>query len=102
MLFLLTTGCQTYQIKDFKAGVTLPYSEACYFKYVMSKRSEEYPKRKCEEIKKRSLIITSDDWKVIRENFQSNCALVQCKQLVGKFDQLFLSIDSALSKVPVP
>ena len=87
-------------IHDFKAGVTLPYSEDCYFKYVVSPRKVRMDKLKCEEIKKRSLIITSDDWKVIRQNFQENCQVLQCKQLVGQFDQLFLELDGALDKIP--
>jgi hypothetical protein len=87
-------------IYDFKAGVTLPFSEDCYFKYVLSPREEIVDRLKCAAIKKRSLIITSEDWKVIRKNFQENCQVLQCKQLVGQFDQLFQVIDGALDKIP--
>lgn len=95
-------GCTTYSIQDFKAGVTLPFSSDCYFKYVISDRHIRYDKVQCEQIKKRSLVITSDDWKIIRKSFQDNCQMVQCQQLVGQFDQLFLVIDKALQSVPVP
>lgn len=88
------------QIQDFKAGVTLPYSSDCYFKYVISPREARYDKAKCEAIKKRSLIITSEDWKIIRKNFQENCQILECKQLVGQFDQLFLVIDKSLQLIP--
>lgn len=88
------------QIQDFKAGVTLPYSEDCYFKSVLTPESVRYPKAKCDSIKKRSLIITSDDWRIIRANFQNNCQVLQCKQLVGQFDQLFLTIDKNLRLIP--
>lgn len=88
------------QIQDFKAGVTLPYSEDCFFKYVISPRESRYDKAQCEIIKKHSLIITSEDWKIIRKNFQDNCQVLQCKQLVGQFDQLFLVIDKNLQLIP--
>ncbi len=100
ILALSLSACAEMSITDFKAGVTLPYSEDCYFKYVISPRESRYDKVKCEEIKKHSLIITSDDWKIIRKNFQENCQVLQCKQLVGQFDQLFLVIDKALDKLP--
>lgn len=87
-------------IQNFKAGVTLPYSEDCYFKYVLSPDSQRYEKAKCEIIKKHALIITSDDWKIIRKNFQDNCQVLECKQLVGQFDQLFLTIDKSLQLIP--
>ncbi len=88
------------QIQDFKAGVTLPYSEDCFFKAVLSPDEIRYPKDECDKIKKRSLIITSDDWKIIRKNFQDNCQAMQCQQLVGQFDQLFLVIDKDLQLIP--
>jgi hypothetical protein len=88
------------QIHDFKAGVTLPYSEDCYFKYVLSPNNIRYEKMDCEGIKKRSLIITSDDWQIIRKNFQENCQALECQQIVGQFDQLFLVIDQGLQKIP--
>lgn len=87
-------------IQDFKAGVTLPYSEDCFFKYVISPREVRYPKAECEAIKKRALIITSEDWKLIRKNFQENCQVLECKQLVGQFDNLFLVIDKNLQLIP--
>lgn len=100
VLTLILTGCAQMTISDFKAGVTLPYSEDCYFKYVISPREQRIPATECAAIKKRSLIITSDDWKIIRKNFQDNCQVLECKQLVGQFDQLFLVIDKNLQLIP--
>lgn len=96
----LLSACANMTIDDFKAGVTLPYSEDCYFKYVISPNEARYDHVQCEIIKKRSLIITSEDWKIIRKNFQKNCQVLACKQLVGQFDQLFLTIDKGLQLIP--
>ncbi len=54
----------------------------------------------CDQIKRRSLIMTSDAWKVIRGDIQANCAQQQCVQLMGRFDELFFQIDQGLQKVP--
>lgn len=94
------SGCQTMQIEDFKAGVTLPYSGNCYFVNAVSGKVTEYPEDQCLRMKKAALIILSDDWKIIRKDFQRNCQVLQCKQLVGQFDQLFLTIDKGLQLVP--
>lgn len=88
------------QLHDWKAGVTLPYSERCYFVHVLSGDIEEYPAVACEDLKKRSIIMTSSDWKVLREDIQSSCQMAQCQQIIGRFDNLFLVIDQALQKIP--
>ena len=87
------------QIQDFKAGVTLPFSENCFFVSALSGKEVEFNKAQCELIKKKSLFLTSEDWKIVRKNFQTNCQLLQCKQLVGQFDQLFIIMDQNLQKV---
>jgi hypothetical protein len=87
-------------LHDFKAGVTLPYSGNCFFVNAVSGKEQEFPESECEAMKKRGLIILSDDWKIIRQNFQENCQAFQCKQLVGQFDQLFLVIDKNLQLIP--
>lgn len=99
--FVLTlSGCAQMQIQDFKAGVTLPYSEDCFFVNAVSGQEQRFPKEQCERMKKAGLVILSEDWKIIRANFQRNCQLLQCKQLVGQFDQLFLVIDENLELIP--
>lgn len=97
---ILLEGCSGLQLHDWKAGVTLPYSEDCFFVHVLSGNEEELPTSQCIDIKKHSLVITSDDWKVLREDIQSSCQVAQCQQLVGRFDQLFLVIDKGLQQVP--
>ncbi len=88
------------RIQDFSVGVTLPYSGDCYERAVLSDTKRRIPKIQCDAIKARGLFITSQNWKVIRKNFQDNCQVMQCTQLVGQFDNLFLEIDKAFQKVP--
>ena len=97
---LIGSGCPTMQLQDFKAGVTLPYSERCFFVNAISGKETEYPADQCARMKKAGLIILSEDWKIIRKNFQTNCQILQCKQLVGQFDQLFMTIDKSLKLIP--
>lgn len=89
-------------LQDFKAGVTLPYSEDCYFVNAISGLETRYPKNQCDSMKKHGLIILSEDWKIIRENFLNNCQMQQCTQLVGQFDQLFQTLDANLQLIPWP
>lgn len=80
--------------------VTLPASGDCYQVTVLSQQKRRYPKEECDEIKKRGIIITSEDWKKQRISIQKNCQYAECKQLIGAFDSLFLAIDDALKKIP--
>lgn len=88
------------QLKEFKAGVTLPYSEHCFFVNALDGKEHEYDAPTCEHMRKAGLIILSEDWKIIRSIFQENCQLLQCKQLVGQFDGLFLQVDKSLNLIP--
>lgn len=103
MLMLISgvqLGCQNFQVHPFEVGITLPYSENCRFKNVMTKEVHEYLPQECDRIKKRSMILTSDAWRVIRTDIQTNCASSQCLQLTGKLDSIFLEIDQGLNKIP--
>lgn len=95
-------SCAGFEIADIGPMVTLPASGDCYQVTVLSQKKTRYPKAQCDEIKKRAVVITSDDWKKQRISIQKNCQMNQCKQLVGAFDSLFLTIDSALQKIPTP
>jgi hypothetical protein len=97
---LLLMGCQTFQVHPFEVGITLPYSENCRFKNVVTKAIREVEPVECERIKKRSLILTSDAWRVIRTDIQNNCAQQQCAELNGKLDAIFLEIDQGLNQIP--
>lgn len=93
-------GCQQFQLHPFELGITLPYSGACHFKNVVTRETRELDPVACEEIKRRSLILTSEAWRVIRTDIQNNCAQTQCIELTGKLDNLFLTIDQGLNKIP--
>lgn len=90
------------EVADFKVGVTLPASEDCFFINVVSKKETRYPADQCAQMKKRGLVILSEDYKILRQSVQKNCQMHQCKQLVGAFDELFIQIDKGLQLVPLP
>jgi hypothetical protein len=90
------------QIADIAPGVTLPASGDCYQVTVLTRTKTRTPKPQCDEIKKRAIFITAADWEKQRYSIEKNCQLSQCKQLVGAFDGLFLTIDKALQSVPTP
>lgn len=100
LILVLLSGCNSFQVHPFELGVTLPYSEKCRFKNVVTKETRELDPVQCEAIKKRSLILTSDAWRVIRTDIQNNCAQSQCTQLTGKVDAIFLSLDKAFQVIP--
>lgn len=99
-LILVLSGCAGIDIADIGPMVTLPASGDCYKVTVISNVKTRIPKTQCDEIKKRGIILTSEDWKRQKISIQKNCQLKKCKQLVGAFDDLFLTIDEALQKIP--
>lgn len=101
-LALLISGCKTMEVADFSAGVVLPYSEDCFEVSFVTKKEVRTPAPQCAFMVKRSLFITSENYKLMRKSIQDNCQTFQCKQLVGQFDQLFLTIDKDLNLIPWP
>lgn len=98
---LSLSGCAGFQIADIGPMVTLPASGDCYRVTVLTHQKTRIPKAECDQIKKRGVVLTSDDWQKQRFSVQKNCQMAQCKQLIGAFDELFLTIDQALQKVPL-
>lgn len=98
---LALSACGTFEIADIGPMVTLPASGDCYRVTVLTHVKTRIPKAQCDSIKARGVVITSEDWKKQRISIQKNCQLTQCKQLVGAFDALFLTIDDALAKIPL-
>lgn len=82
--------------------VQLPASGDCYGINVLSKKETRYPKNQCQEMVKRAIILTSENYKMIRGDIQTNCQEFQCTQITGAFDNLFIAIDKALQKIPNP
>lgn len=99
-ILLNLSACGTFQIADIGPMVTLPASGDCYQVTVLTHKKTRFPKAQCDEIKKRGIVLTSDDWQKQRFSIQKNCQMAQCKQLIGAFDELFLVIDKALRVVP--
>lgn len=108
-LLLLATvavsGCaHDFRASDWRADITLPASEDCWGINVMSgketRRSADDPV--CIREKQTSIRLTSENYKILRKDIQKNCQLSQCKQITGAFDELFLTLDAALQKIPAP
>ena len=93
---LLSLGCASVEIPDFKAHVTLPASGDGYWVKTVSTDEGRIPKKEWDTVRKRGIIILSDDWKILRYTLLKNCINMKCKQAIGAFDELFISIDRAL------
>ncbi len=102
LLALSSAGCSTFQTSDWQASITLPASLDCYSFNVMSGKETRIPADdpKCIEKKVKSVWIDFESYKMLRRDIQNNCQFAQCKQITGAFDGLFLTIDSALQKIP--
>src|SRR4051812_5717051 len=93
LLLIANSACSSMEIADIRPYVTLPYSEDCFGINVLSRTEARLPKPQCEEMKKRAVFMTSNDWKLLRISIQKNCQHAKCKQLIGAFDELFLAVD---------
>ncbi len=82
--------------------VTLPASGDCFGVRVMSAKERTLPREQCDALKKRGIIITSNEWKMLKRDIQTNCQHAKCKQITGAADGLFIAIDEALQKLPIP
>lgn len=100
LVSLSLSGCSSFKLEPFKAGVTLPYSGHCYFVNAVTGKTDEYDEPTCIKMKQRGLIILSEDWKIIRKILQMNCQFEACTQLRGRFDGLFMVLDDAAGKIP--
>ncbi len=81
--------------------VRLPASRECFELKVMSGTERRYSPAECDRIIDRGLFLTSERWKMLRGDIQSNCFNAQCKQISGAADGLFLAIDKALQVAPL-
>lgn len=68
----------------------------------MSGAEKRYSASDCDHILERAVFLTSDSWKLLRGDIQSNCLAAECTQITGAADGLFLSIDQTLQKLPLP
>ena len=102
LLLLNIISCSTFRTSDWQASVTLPASGDCYSFNVMSGKETRLPadSDECKRKKVRSIWIDSESWKLLRGDIQRNCQVNQCKQIKGAVDDLFLTIDQALQRIP--
>lgn len=96
---LLSVGCASVEIPDFKAHITLPASGDGYYVKTVSEDEGRVPKVEWDKMRKRGIVILSDDWAILRYTILKNCLTMECKQAVGTFDKLFFTIDEALKKI---
>ena len=98
----LSLSCSSFQTSDWQASITLPASLDCYSFNVMSGKETRLfaDDPRCIEKKVRSVYLDFESYKMLRKDIQKNCQYDQCKQIMGAFDGLFLTIDAALQKIP--
>lgn len=98
---LALAACASVQIPDFKAHITLPASGDGYYVKTVSPDEGLVPKAQWEIMRKRGIVILSEDWAILRYTLLKNCLTMECKQAVGAFDGLFESLDNALKKASI-
>ena len=101
-LIILAVSCANFKTSDWQASITLPASQDCYSFNVISGKESRLAAESPECIRKKahSVWIDSESYKMLRTDIQRNCQMAKCKQITGAFDQLFLTIDDALLKIP--
>lgn len=88
------------EVADFRAHIRLPASQDCFGINVVSGAEVRLPKAQCDALISRAIFLDSDNWKLLKTSIQRNCQYNECKQLVGAFDGLFLSLDKAAQQIP--
>lgn len=96
---MFLAGCASVKIPDFKAHITLPASGDGYWVKTISEEEGRVPKAEWDVLKKRGIVLLSEDWAVLRYTLIKNCLSNDCKDTVGVFDDLFYKLDSALKVV---
>lgn len=98
---LSLSGCASMKISDIPLIIREPAKKTCFEVKVLSWEERVYDVPTCDRIVERGIILTSEAWKMLRSDIQSNCQTSKCKKLTGAADGLFLAIDQALQKVPL-
>ena len=102
LIFLLSGGCSTLRTKipDFKAHITLPASGDGYWVKTVSDQEGRIPKEHWDILRKRGIVLLSEDWAILRNTVLKNCLSQDCKDTVGVFDELFYNLDAAIKLAP--
>jgi len=103
LLLASLSACSTFQTSDWQASITLPASQDCYSFNVMTGKETRLPfdSAECQTKKMKSVWLDYESYKMLKKDILTNCQYAKCKQITGAFDNLFLSLDSALQKVQV-
>lgn len=100
-LSFVLQACATVEIPDFKAHITLPASGDGYYVNTVSDKEGRIPREEWETLRKRGIVLLSDDWAILRYTILKNCLSNECKDTVGVFDDLFYTIDEALKQTTI-
>lgn len=92
----ISTSCTTFKTSDFEIMVRLPAARSCFGVRVMSGKETEYDEKACDAMVSKAILLTSENWKLLRNDIKTNCEYDQCTQISGAADHLFLAIDQAL------
>lgn len=97
MTVLLLSSCSTTDLKkvDICPWIELPGSGDGYCKTMISHKKKRMPKDEFAIYRKRLMGLSSKDFAKVKKAFLKHCISSQCKQTVGAFDELFLTIDKA-------
>lgn len=96
ILIAISSCSSTIEIPDFKAYATLPASGDGYWVKTVSNDEGRIPKELWSIYSKRGIVLMPEDWEILRYAIIKNCLSNDCKDSVGIFDDLFLTLDSAL------
>lgn len=103
MLFVVSVvsvGCASVEIPDFKAHITLPASQDGFWIKTVTDEEGTVPAVQWKQILETRpyIILFSEDWSILRFTILKNCLTMECKQAVGALDSLFYTVDEALKK----
>lgn len=103
LLLASLISCANFQSSDWEANIILPASQDCYgFKVMSGKETRRVNgSKECERIKHQGIILTSENYKLLKKDILDNCQFAACKQITGKIDSFFLILDSGLKKIPI-
>lgn len=94
------SGCASVEIPDIHPYVTLPASGDGYTMSTVSHIAKRVPKRDWDVMRKRGIVLLSEDWAKLKYTLLKNCLANECKQSVGTLDSLFYAIDNAFKVLP--
>lgn len=98
---VILVGCASVEIPDIKPHITLPASKDGFWVSTLSDQEGTIQAKVWQKTlsSKAHIILFSDDWAKLRYTILKNCLTMNCKEAVGVFDELFITMDNALLKL---